>query len=100
MSSLLTSINSNLTFALRLSWNTTLLTEPSSIFYSLEHLKQSQNVYFSTCVLLTLFQHCLVNVMLSSTKQSTMSLIVPITRLKLLQEIYLSLILFTYFSDS
>ena len=40
MSSFLTSINSNLTFALRLSWNTTPLTEPSSIFYSSGHLKQ------------------------------------------------------------
>lgn len=40
MSSFLTSINSNLTFALRLSWNTTPRTGPLSIFHSLEHLKQ------------------------------------------------------------
>lgn len=47
MSSFLTSINSNLTFALRRSWNTTPLTEPSSIFYSWEHLTQLWNVQFS-----------------------------------------------------
>lgn len=50
MSSFLTSINSNLTFALRLSWNTTPLTVPSSIFYSWEHLKQLWDVQFSTCI--------------------------------------------------
>lgn len=63
MSSFLTSINSNLTFALRLSWNTAPLTEPSSIFYSWEHLLQ--NVQFSTCILLYIFQHCSINIIFS-----------------------------------
>lgn len=60
MSSFLTSINSNLTFALRRSWNTTPLTEPSSIFHSWEHLKQLWNVQFSTYILSCIFQHCLI----------------------------------------
>lgn len=70
MSSFLTSINSNLTFALRLSWNTAPLTEPSSIFYSWEHLKQLCDVQFSTCILLYIFQHCLINIIFSLNRRA------------------------------
>lgn len=69
MSSFLTSINSNLTFALRLSWNTTLLTESLSIFHSLEHLKQLLNVRVSACILLRISQHGLINVTFPSTRR-------------------------------
>ena len=56
-----TSINSNSTFALRLSWNTTPPTEPSSVFYSSGRLKQLWNLILGTYTLLCIFQHCLMN---------------------------------------
>lgn len=73
MSSFLTSINSNLTFALRLSWNATPRTEPLSIFHSLEHLKQLLNVQVSACILLRRSQHCLINVIFPSVHRARCS---------------------------
>lgn len=74
MSSFLTSINSNLTFVLRLSWNTPPLTEPLSIFHSLEHLKQLQSVQVSACIPLRLSQDCLIKVSFPSTNRARYSL--------------------------